>query len=77
MKQLIDGKLVPAGVYYYLLDWNERDSWHTIQRLFKVISLRQLTCLQFLDLFQYAVKQDSEDIIKINKPLILKFDDAK
>lgn len=59
MKQLDDGTIVPSRVWYYLLDFNEQDSW----RLMHEVSggnrrLGSLTKDKFWELFNLATQTD-------------------
>lgn len=49
---------VPDGAWYYLLDWNERDDWVTINEIYKRTSLSELTLDEFWDFFALAASID-------------------
>jgi len=58
MKQLIDDKEVSGRSYYYLLDWNESNRWEYMFEHFETKRLCDLEFHQFIQLFEYATKQD-------------------
>lgn len=64
MKYLNNGESVPARMFYYLLDWNEKNCW---EELIKISGQRQLhgvSALQFSQLFIIATEQDAQLLIK-------------
>mgnify|MGYP001569784844 CR=1 FL=1 len=61
MKPTIDDKEVPARVYYYLLDWNERNNWKAIQE-FGLVRLCDCTKEQIVSLFDTASKSDFKEM---------------
>lgn len=65
MKELADGTMVIARTYYYLLDFNDQDRFEYIQKEFNKKALCELTIFEFLELFDYAVKQDRRYLTKI------------
>ena len=58
MKTLIDGTMVPDHIYYYLLAWNEKDSWKFTIRNFGGRSIRLLNRNEFRQLFDNAIHED-------------------
>ena len=58
MKPLSNGEQVPARMFCYLLDWNEKDQWKTLFDRYKVKRLYDLNKKQFKELFNIATKQD-------------------
>lgn len=62
MKKLADGKEVSGRIYYYLLDFNEKDEWRTIMQLFSCQQLNQLNSYQFAELFSHAFAKDIEKL---------------
>lgn len=64
MKTLFDGTQVSSRSYYYLLDWNEQNEWYYMAMNFNKNSLKDLTILEYLELFEYATKQEIETLSK-------------
>jgi len=62
MKTLIDGTQVSSRSYYYLLDWNEQNEWYYMAMNFNKSSLKDLTISEYLELFEYATKQEIEKL---------------
>ena len=62
MKTLSDGIEVSARSYYYLLDWNERDEWKYINRMFNKFRLCDLTHPEYKMLFLHATSEDYKQI---------------
>jgi len=62
MKKTLDDKEVPSRCYYYLLDWNERDEWKTINEMFEVQRLCLLEEKQFWELFKVATEKDMQKV---------------
>lgn len=60
MKTLFDGTQVSSRSYYYLLDWNEQNEWYYMAMNFNKNSLKDLTILEYLELFQYATENELE-----------------
>lgn len=60
MKKTIDNIEQPDRVWYYLLDFNDRDNWNTIFKNFDHEQLHRLNHNQFWSLFNIAVKNDVE-----------------
>ena len=60
MKQTIDGKNVPYWCWYYLLDFNDRDGWETINDMFFSNRLMDLTSDKFWSLFGVVTKKEIE-----------------
>jgi hypothetical protein len=58
-----EGKIIPSRVWYYLLDWNDRDSFKTLNELYGVKRLGELTSNQIANLLYVA---SQSDIRKIN-----------
>ena len=58
MKKLIDDKEVSDRSYYYLLDWNDRDRWVYMLENFDTCRLCELELYQYIQLFEYATKQE-------------------
>lgn len=59
MKKLIDGTEVSSRSWYYLLDFNERDNWQTIDRGFDTLKLSNLRIDQYKELFNIAASKES------------------
>jgi hypothetical protein len=66
MKKLIDNQNVSSRVFNYLLDFNEKDEWRTIEKMFNESSLKRLNKQQFLELFEAATKIDRILVINPN-----------
>lgn len=62
MKTLSDGNEVTSRSYYYLLDWNEVNEWAYIAKEFKKARLCDLTTEEYKKLFEYATKNDLNNI---------------
>lgn len=60
MKELSDGTQVTARSYYFLLDFNDRDSWKTLVDNFNVRRLHDLTKEQYIRLFEIACEKELE-----------------
>ena len=58
MKELKDGTQVSARSYYYLLDFNDRDSWKTLVGEFGVNKLHDLNIEQYIKLFELATEAE-------------------
>lgn len=58
MKKLDDGTEVVDRMYYYLLDWNDGNSFVYINDKFSKNALHRLTKREFMDLFDYAISYD-------------------
>lgn len=58
MKELNDGFQVPDYMYYYLLEFNERDCHTMIYKMFKKYSLTMLTGVEFIKLFNMATVEN-------------------
>jgi hypothetical protein len=65
MKKSKDGKEIPDRCWYYLLAFNDRDNWETIERLFGTKRLSDLTMASFAQLFEIAGKQDSHTLLTL------------
>ncbi len=63
-KPTIDDKEVPDRVYYYLLEWNERDEWETIWSRYGLRRLCDCTKEQVMSLFQTASESDYTEMKK-------------
>ena len=61
MKQLTDGTQIPARIWYYILDWNDHDSFKTLQS-FGTSRMCELSRVQFHQLFRIAFKYDLESL---------------
>lgn len=64
MKELVDGVLVNARSYYYLLDFNESDQRETINKHFSKNRLCDLTISEYKLLWAYAIQKDFENNFK-------------
>lgn len=62
MKTLFDGVEVSSRSYYYLLDWNDKDDRIFIEFNFNKSTLKDLTISEYLELFEYATKQEIEKL---------------
>lgn len=60
MKELKNGEQVTSRSYYFLLDFNDRDSWKTLYDNFNVKRLNDLTKEQYIKLFEMAVEKELE-----------------
>jgi len=58
MKKLADGTEVTSRSYYFLLDFNDRDNWKTIQEKFSKMKLHELTREEYKTLFSHATQQE-------------------
>ena len=65
MKELADGTQVSSRTYYYLLDFNDRDSWKTIMDNFNTGKLHDLNISQYIKLFEIATQADLQDLNKL------------
>ena len=63
MKQLIDGQNVTSRSYYYLLDFNDRDSWKLIMSMFNKHRLDELVKDEYLALFKAATQTEIDKLI--------------
>lgn len=64
MKELSDGTQVSSRTYYYLLDFNDRDSWKVIMDKFNTGKLHALNIAQYIELFEIATQKDLQDLNK-------------
>jgi len=62
MKELSDGTQVSSRSYYYLLDFNDRDSWKTLMEEFGVRRLHDLNIEQYIRLFEIASEKELETL---------------
>ena len=63
MKTLADGTNVPGRMYYYLLDWNDRNGCGAHMRhVFCKERLNDLNKAEFTRLFAYAVATDIAEL---------------
>lgn len=62
MKELQDNTQVPSGIYYYLLDWNEKNRWDYMQRNFEKMRLCDLNLREFKQLFLFATSEDYKNL---------------
>jgi hypothetical protein len=62
MKKSIDGYTISDRVWYYLLDFNDRDNWKTIEDVGTTRKLHYLTAEQIKKLFVKAFIQDFKNI---------------
>jgi hypothetical protein len=62
MKELSDGTQVSSRSYYFLLDFNDRDSWKTLVENFNVTRLHDLTKEQYIRLFEIACEKELETL---------------
>ena len=58
MKELSNGTQVSSRSYYFLLDFNDRDSWKTIGEEFNTYKLHELNKEQYIRLFEIAVEKE-------------------
>ena len=58
MKELKNGERVTSRSYYFLLDFNDRDSWKTLNDNFGVMKLHDLNKEQYIRLFEMAVEAE-------------------
>jgi hypothetical protein len=58
MKELKNGEQVTSRSYYFLLDFNDRDSWKTLVNGFGVTKLHELNKEQYIKLFEMAVEAE-------------------
>jgi hypothetical protein len=63
MKILADKTEVPARIYYYLLDWNEKNSWEFMTKKIGKEKLCQLNKKEFKELFREATTCDYNMLI--------------
>ena len=61
MKTLDDGTTIPSRVWYYILDFNDHDSFKTLKS-FGIMRLSALNKAQFLSLFETAYEYDKTPI---------------
>ena len=62
MKTLADGTTVISRTFYYLLDWNDRDSWEFIYKNFGKKRLLDLTLEEYKILWKYATEHDTKHL---------------
>jgi len=62
MKRLSDDKEVLDSIYYYLLDFNERNDWQYMIRILNKTRLCDLTLSEFKMLFLYATSEDYKNL---------------
>jgi len=62
MKVLADGKEVTSRSYYYLLDFNDRDSWKTLTQEFGLNKLHELNITQYIRLFEIATEKELNNL---------------
>jgi len=60
MKMLSDGTAVIDRTFYYLLDWNERNSWEFIKKNFGKMRLMDLTIEEYIILWKEATEKDTK-----------------
>lgn len=58
MKELTDGNEVSARSFYYLLDFNDRDDWVTMFKMFGKKKLSELTLDEYKSLFKVATEKE-------------------
>jgi hypothetical protein len=58
MKNLNDGSQVIDRTFYFLLDWNDANEKEHIFNTYGVYSLLELNRKQYLELLEYAMKED-------------------
>ena len=58
MKTLIDGTVVSARSFYFILDFNDRNNWEIMQGLYGERKLHQLNKQQYTYLFETAIISD-------------------
>jgi len=58
MKTMADGKQITTRIYYYLLDWNDFDSWRFMAKTFNKTKLHELTYNEAMELFKHATQED-------------------
>ena len=57
---LSDGTAVIDRTFYYLLDWNERNSWEFIKKNFGKMRLMDLTIEEYIILWKEATEKDTK-----------------
>jgi len=62
MKELIDGSSVPSRIFYYLLDFKDRDLEFFMQTNFKKHALASLNKFEFYVYARYAFAKDLEKL---------------
>lgn len=62
MKILADGTQVSSRSYYFLLDFNDRNSWEVISSLWGVMKLHELTKKQYIYLFEHAIAAELKSL---------------
>lgn len=63
MKTLDDGTMLPARIWYYLLDYIDKDKTEHIFKPYNTYALHKLTKDQMLELLDAAVKCDTNLIL--------------
>lgn len=58
MKELADGTQVTSRSFYFLLDWNDRNSWQVMHGLYGQIKLSKLSKHQYVYLFEKAMASE-------------------
>jgi len=58
MKQLSDGSKVPSRMYYYVLDWNDSNSFKYLMNIIGKNKLHECNKKEFKKLFEIATKSD-------------------
>ena len=62
MKKLVDGTMVSARSFYYLLDWNDRNDKKMMTDLYNIWRLQDLNQCQYIYLFKHAMADDLKNL---------------
>lgn len=64
MKKSKDNYEVPDYIWYYLLDYGDRDNHSTLNEIYGVKRLGELTMKRLLNYFHVATQMDIQDLNK-------------
>lgn len=62
MKLTKDNVQIPSRIWYYLLDFNDRNDWQIMESIADTNKLSELTAQQLRDLFITATQIDTNTI---------------
>ena len=65
MKRLADGTMVNSMTYYFLLDWNDRNSKIFMADTFKKQSLKDLNLDEYTTLFGHASAKEHQKLLAL------------
>lgn len=68
MKTLRDGTQVTSRSFYFLLDWNEKDSWKTLRNIINRNTLHDCNIEEYTTLFAVATDAELKDMLSTPPP---------